>query len=125
MRLADYPAVLTGRRLAITKSGRAAVAPKQVRSGDMAVFLAGSLVCLILRPSPEIPSEDLKREIKSALKAKAAIKTDSWSQDRLTCDMENLPIQRCSLVGECHLEGEIGWKYGEERGNIYTIFALR
>lgn len=125
MRLADYPAVLTGRRLTITKSGRAAVVPRQVRSEDMVVFLAGSLVSLILRPSPEIPSEDLKREIRSALKAKAAIKTDSWSQDRLNCDMENLPIQRCSLIGECHLEGEIGWKYGEERGNIYTIFALR
>ena len=125
MTLADYPAVLTGRRLAVTKSGRAAVVPKQVRNGDMAVFLAGSLVSLILRPSPEIPSESLKREIKSAFKAKKAIQTDSWKQDRLACDLENLPIQRCSLIGECHLEGEIGWNYGEERENIYTIFALR
>jgi hypothetical protein len=125
MRLADYPAVLTGRRLAITKSGRAAVVPKQVRSGDIAVFLAGSLVPLILRPSHEIPGEDLKREIKSAFKAKKAIKTDSWSQDKLAYDLEDLPIQGCSLIGECHVEGEIGWNYGEERGNIYTIFALR
>ncbi len=125
MRLADFSAVLTGRRLAITKSGRAAVVPKQVRSGDIAVFLAGSLVSLILRPSPETPSEDLKCEIKSAFKAKKAIQTESWSQDRLTYDLEILPTQRCSLIGECHLEGEIGWNYGEERGHIYTIYALR
>ena len=72
----------------------------------------------------EHESRELISEASKA-NAKKAIQADSWKQDRLACDLENMPIQRCSLIGECHLEGEIGWNYGEERGNIYNIFALR
>jgi Heterokaryon incompatibility protein (HET) len=124
-RLADYPAVLTGRRLAITKFGRVAVVPKQVRSGDMLVFLAGSFVCMCLRPRPEDPTKDLKYEVRTAFEAKKGIKDDARKGARLRCDMEKQTVQKCTLVGECYVEGEIGWKYGEERVNDYTIFALR
>ncbi|KAF8855643.1 HET-domain-containing protein, partial [Acephala macrosclerotiorum] len=41
--------VLTGRRLAITSSGKLAIVPRNVARGDMVVFLAGSLVAYVVR----------------------------------------------------------------------------
>jgi len=70
LRIGDYPAVLTGRRLAITKSGNVGIVPKKARVGDMIVFLAGSSVSVVLRPHPEDPTEVLKHEIKTAFEAK-------------------------------------------------------
>jgi hypothetical protein len=29
------------------------------------------------------------------------------------------------LVGESYVEGQIGWKYVEDRANKYTVYALR
>jgi Heterokaryon incompatibility protein (HET) len=125
LRLADYPAVLTGRRLATTQSGKIGVLPKHARVGDIVVFLAGTYVSLLLRPDPEDPSEDLRHEIKSVFEAKKHVQDDPGRGTRLPCDMENLSIQKCTFVGECYVEGEVGWKYGEVRTESYTVYALR
>jgi hypothetical protein len=125
LRLADYPTVLTGRRLAVTKSGRVGVVPKRVRSGDKIVFLAGSYVSLVCRSDSKDPSEDLKHEIETAFEAKRSIKDDPRRGTRLPCDMEKLPIQRCTLVGECYVEGNVGWKHGEDQVEKYRVYALR
>jgi hypothetical protein len=125
LRLQNYPAVLTGRRFAITKSGKVGVVPKQVQVGDAIVYLAGSLVSLVLRPDPEIPTQDLELTIREAFEAKNGEVVVPTRGSRLLCDILKLPIQKCSLVGECYVEGEVGWKYGEDRGNNYTIYSLR
>jgi hypothetical protein len=125
LRLQEYPTVLTGRRLAITKLGSVGVVPKQVQSGDMCVFLAGSFVSLVLRPDFEEPSEDLKHEIKTAFEAKKNGDVDPRRGTRLPCDISKLPIQKCTLVGESYVEGEVGWKFGDDRGETYRVYALR
>lgn len=38
---------------------------------------------------------------------------------------KSLPVQRCTLVGECYIEGEVGWQVGDEGHRKYKIFALR
>lgn len=125
LRIGDYPAVLTGRRLAITKSGNVGIVPKKARVGDMVVFLAGSYVSVVLRPDPEDPTEDLKREIKTAFEAKKGVQDDPRRGARLACNMENLPIKKCILVGESYVESEVGWKYYEGQADNYTVYALR
>lgn len=125
LRAEGYPAVLTGRRLAITKSGKLGVVPKQARVGDVIVFLAGSYVSLILRPDSKDPTEDLKREINAAFEARNNVEEDPRMGARLFYNMSKLPIKKSSLVGECHVEGEVGWKFGEDRGDKYAVYALR
>ena len=125
LRHADYPAVLTGRRLAITKLGNVGVVPKQARVGDMIVFLAGSDVSIVLRPDSEDLMEDLKHEIKTALEAKSGLEDNPTRGVRLPSDLGKLPIQKCTLVGECYVEGEVGWKYGEDQAHDHIVYALR
>ena len=120
MRLADFRAVLTARRFAMTKSGNLAVVPKEARKGDLIVFLTGTLVGKVLRPDAESLSEDLKPDIKTAFEAKIA-----KNGLKLSGYMDTLPMQKCTLVGECHVDGEIGWKYGDDRSNHCTVYALR
>jgi len=124
LRLQNYPAVLTGRRLAITKSGKVGVVPKQVQIGDVAVFLAGSLVSLVLRRQEGL-AQELETEIKDAFKGKNVHDAALGKRTPLPCDLLTLPIQKCSLVGECYVEGEVGWKFGEDPKGGYTIYALR
>ncbi|KAE9380668.1 HET-domain-containing protein [Stipitochalara longipes BDJ] len=125
LRLADYPAVLTGRRLASTKSGNLGVVPKQARIGDIVVFLAGSFVAMTLRPDFEDPTEELKHQIKTAFDIKKKIEDDARKGARLPGDMGMLPVQKCTLVGECYVEGEVGWKSGEDRVDNCTVYAMR
>jgi hypothetical protein len=125
LRLQNYPTVITGRRLAVTKLGKIGIVPKQVRIGDAIVFLAGSLVSLVLRPESEAPHEDLELEIREAFEMKKDEVVTPRRGTRLSCDMAKLPIQKCTLVGECFVEGEVGWKYGDDREGDYTIYALR
>lgn len=63
----DLGKVLTGRRLASTKTGKIGVVPMQAQTGDIVVFLPGSLVSLLLRPDPAALSADLESEIKKVL----------------------------------------------------------
>ena len=125
MRLAEFPAVLTGRRLAITKSGNLGVVPKQAREGDIIVFLAGTFVAMVLRPDAESPTEELMLEIKAAFEAKKNLTKYLKRGPSLFGKMKTLPVPKCTLVGECYVEGEIGWKYGEDRANDCTVYALR
>jgi hypothetical protein len=125
LRLEDYPAVLTERRFTITKSGNLGVVPKQAKAGDIIVFLAGSFVAMVLRPDFDSPTEDLELGIRTAFEGKKNIKDDPRKGSRLPVEMETLPVQKCTLVGECYVEGEIGWKYGEDLMNKCTVYALR
>jgi hypothetical protein len=112
--------VLMGRRFAITESGRVAIVPKQVRQGDIIVYLAGSLVSLVFRRDSEARAQDLDSEIKKAFWTKGVTSP-------LLDQLEKMPIENCSLVGECYVDGEVGWKIKAkgDQERSYTIYALR
>jgi hypothetical protein len=79
---------------------------------------------MVLRPDFASPTEDLELGIRTAFEAKKNIKDDSRGS-RLPAAIETLPVQNCVLVGESYVEGQIGWKYVEDRANKYTVYALR
>jgi hypothetical protein len=110
--------VLTGRRFAITESGRVAIVPKQVRQGDIIVYLARSLISLVLRSGSVAGHKDLDLEIKKAFRTKGVTSP-------LLDQLEKMLIENCILVGECYGDGEVGWKVKEDQERNYTIYALR
>jgi hypothetical protein len=110
--------VLTARRFAITESSRVAIVPKQVRQGDIIVYLAGSLVSLVLRRDSVARHKDLDSGIKKAFGTKGVTSP-------LLDQLHKMPIENCSLVGECYVDGEVGWKVKEDQERSYTIYALR
>jgi hypothetical protein len=110
--------MLTGRRFAITESGRVAIVPNQVRKGDIIVYLAGSLVSLVLRRSFGVTHQDVDSEIKKAFGLKGV-------RSPLLDQLEEMPIENCTLVGECYIDGEVGWKVKEDQKRSYTTYALR
>jgi hypothetical protein len=110
--------VLIGRRFAITESGRVAIVPKQVRQGDIIVYLAGSLVSLVLRRGSVAGHKDLDLEIKEAFWTKGVTSP-------LLDQLEKMLIENCTLVGECYVDSEVGWKVKEDQERSYTIYALR
>lgn len=127
LRLQEIEKVLTGRRFAVTKSDRIAIVPREAQQGDIVVFFAAYLVSLVLRKDPESPSQDVEKDIKAALKAKKEepITSGFGPKERLPDDVEKMPIQKSSFIGECYVEGETSWKRQDDRGRIYTIYALR
>lgn len=58
---------LTGRRLAITSSGRLGIVPKRAQKGDSIVFLAGSLSGYALRRFPVEGGQNREEEIKESI----------------------------------------------------------
>jgi hypothetical protein len=109
---------LTKRRFAITESGRAAIVPKQARKGDIMVYLAGSLVSLILRRDSKAGSQDLESKIRKVFETKS-------TTSPLLDELNKMQIENCTLVGECYIDGEVGWKVKEDQERSYTIYAIR
>jgi hypothetical protein len=115
--------VLARRRFAITETGRVSIVPKQTQIGDMLVYLAGSPISLVLRRDFVTRSQDLDSEIKEAFKEKNEF--TSGTAHRLSCQLDDLLIQKCTMVGECYVDGEVGWRVQEDRERSYTVYALR
>ncbi|KAH6707740.1 heterokaryon incompatibility protein-domain-containing protein [Leptodontidium sp. MPI-SDFR-AT-0119] len=120
----NIPSVLTGRRIATTRTGRVAVVPRNVQVGDIIVHLAGPLISLILRRDARTQDIDLEMDIKNTLRAKNGDK--SIQPDRRLEGMDNvdeMEVEHCTLVGECYVDGEVGWKLDQTWD--LKIYALR
>ncbi|KAL2062841.1 hypothetical protein VTL71DRAFT_5913 [Oculimacula yallundae] len=118
------PSTLTGRRLAVTQTGRVAVVPRNVRVGDVIVQLAGPLISLVLRRDDGLRDRDIDMEVKAALITKneeVSIKGDPRLQAMENVD--EMKVKNCTLVGECYVDGEVGWKEGQVWD--LAIYALR
>ncbi|KAH7323649.1 heterokaryon incompatibility protein-domain-containing protein [Rhexocercosporidium sp. MPI-PUGE-AT-0058] len=120
----NIPSALTGRRLATTRNGRVAVVPRNVQMGDKIVHLAGPLISLVFRRDSRPREENLETDIKNALRA---IDEDYKNQtDHRLDEMEKvdeMEVEYCTLVGECYVDGEVGWKLNQEWD--LKIYALR
>jgi len=108
---------LQERRFAVTNTGRIGIVPKQVQSGDIVVYLAGCPISYVFRRDLNARSQNLDVKIREILGG-------SGGQIGLVDDMA---IQNCTLVGECYVDGEVGWKksVSKECEPKYTIYALR
>jgi hypothetical protein len=145
----DVSNVLTGRKLFITESGRVGVAPKHTKCGDTIIYLAGTLNALVLRKM-ERSAPDLGREIRRAFATEKHGGNHDRDEDEEEDHMEeteeddeqeeegdkgmsfsnlnrtkDMSIQHGILIGECYVEGVVGWLVGSEEELQYKIFALR
>jgi hypothetical protein len=118
--------LLTGRRFMTTKSGRVGVAPQHAKKGDAIVYLAGTLIPLVLRRIHEHDIHVPEEEIKKAFQTKSLdnSKTTDSPLPQLY-QFDNMPIEFGVLIGECYVEGEIGWVREPKTQPQYQIFALR
>ncbi|KAH7380935.1 heterokaryon incompatibility protein-domain-containing protein [Cadophora sp. MPI-SDFR-AT-0126] len=118
------PSALTGRRFAATKAGRVSVVPRNVQVGDLVVQLAGPLNALVLRRDPRPRNACSAREIKTALRK---LNEDDSIQPSLRAEamarIDEMAIKNCTLVGECYVDGFVGWKLKENYD--CDIYALR
>jgi hypothetical protein len=112
---------LTGRRLAVTSSGRISIVPRHVQTGDSVVFLAGSLIPCVLRGFPIGDGENGENEIKQMIVKERLEEQDSGRREILKKISEKA-LTHCALIGEAYVEGEVGWTLREERPQ--TVFAL-
>lgn len=123
------PSVLNGRRLACMKSGRVGVVPMQARDGDIVVYLGGIPISVVLRPTVFADSEDVNGKILAAIWEKRLEIVDSggpYFQSYMNLiQMDKGGIEHALLIGECYVEGVIGWSF-KERYDIhdFRIFAL-
>jgi hypothetical protein len=121
--------VLNGRRLACMKSGRVGVVPIQARDGDVVVYLAGIPISVILRRTTVPDLEDLNRKISTVFWGKHLGIAESggpYSQSYINLiQTDKGIIEHAALIGECYVEGVIGWSF-KERHDVHElrIFAL-
>jgi hypothetical protein len=120
---------LNERRFAGMKSGRVGVVPTQARDGDMIAYLAGDPTSVVLRATTFPNPEGLEGEIIEAFKAKSGDLMNSKSpyvnSFMQLFEMENKRIGHAKLVGECYVEGVIGWSFKERHDDHeFKIFAL-
>jgi hypothetical protein len=123
------PSVLNERKLAGMRSGRVGVVPLQARDGDVVVYVAGISVSVVLRPTPFADSEDLDRKIYAEFREKLQEITDSgstYSQAFVQLiRMEKGDIAHATVIGECYVEGVIGWSFKDRYNDQdFSIFAL-
>jgi hypothetical protein len=120
--------VLDGRRIAATEGGRVGVVPAQAREGDVVVYLAGCDAAIAVR---RIAARDDARRIDRAIRAQFESKlgdlrgTESpYVQDfaRLVQEEKEGTIEHGRVIGECYVEGIVGWLINEVHD--YKIFAL-
>ena len=113
--------VLDNRKLATTQSGRVAIVPSQARGGDAIAYLAGSAVSVVVRRSFDVKNENLQKQIREAFK-------DNYEADYYVSSFAELfqtkhvPVDHCSLVGECYVDGLVGWAVNQEHD--HRIFAF-
>ncbi|KUJ21621.1 HET-domain-containing protein [Mollisia scopiformis] len=122
MKQQSKDSVLTGRRLAITQSGFSAVVSKFAEEGDRIVFLAGSPVAYIVRPV--IVSEDENLELQNALQTLVANQKSTDEDGSKAQNFETAlwnSVVNCVLVGECYVEGEVGWTRDKKAQAVYTL----
>ncbi|CZT07849.1 uncharacterized protein RAG0_13153 [Rhynchosporium agropyri] len=118
------PSTLTGRRLAVTQRGKVGVVPRSVQAGDVIVQLAGSLNLLVLRQDQRLRNQNIARDIKTALRARNDDESINADQRlRVMQRIDLLDVKNSTLVGECYVDGEVGWKLHQAWD--LGIFALR
>lgn len=123
------PSVLNGRRLACMKSGRVGVVPVQTRDGDVVVYLAGVPISVVLRQNAFADLEDLNRKVYAAFwenhKEILASKSPYWESFIDMIQMKRGAIKNAALVGECYVEGVIGWSFKDRHEHHdFDIYAL-
>lgn len=121
------PSVLDGRRIAITQGGRVGVVPAEAREEDAILYFAGTTAAVTFRKLTTGLDVELDGRIKSQFKSKAGDLRDTNSpyvQDflRLVQDEKTGTIEHGQLVGQCYIEGLIGWVLNVK--HEYKIFAL-
>ena len=115
--------VLEGRRLVSTAGGRCGVVPSKARRGDLIVNLANSDVTYVLRAAEvkELPSlGDLNKEILAGM---TSLDGTPLANEGVTRAGSQI-ITHCRLVGECYLDGQVGWAYGGGDPD-YSVYAMR
>ena len=123
------PSVLNERRLACMKSGRVGVVPIQARDGDIVVYLAGIPVSVVLRRTTDVDLEDMNRKISALFWGTHLGLVESggpYSQSYTNLiHMDRGGIEHGALIGECYVEGVIGWSFKDRYGgHDLRIFAL-
>lgn len=123
------PSILNERKLAGTKGGRVAVVPSQARDGDIIAYLAGNPISVVLRPTAPGNPNDISREIIEGFKEKRnelmSSKSPYVDSFMRLLEQGNEQIGHTRLVGECYVEGVIGWSLKERNDHHdFKIFAL-
>jgi len=120
----QIPSALSGRRFAATKAGRIGVVPRNVQVGDLVVQLAGPLNTLVLRRDPKLRVACSETEIKNALKIPSEVESTKPNRRLdLMAKVDQMAVENCTLVGECYIDGVVGWKLKEKYD--CKIYALR
>jgi hypothetical protein len=123
------PSVLNGRRLACMKSGRVGVVPFHAREGDVITYLAGMPISVVLRPRNNTNLGDLDARIYTAFLENSneilATKSPYLELFMGLIHGERGAITHATLVGECYVEGVIGWSFKNRREHHdFGIYAL-
>jgi Heterokaryon incompatibility protein (HET) len=121
------PSVLDGRRVAVTEGGRVGVVPAQAREGDAILYLAGSEVALTFRAATV---GDGANRIDRLIRSQFLSKLDDLRSGnpyvqkfvQLIQEEKEGSIVHGRLIGECYIEGLVGWAFNETHD--YSIFAL-
>ena len=120
----QIPSALTGRRFAATKAGHIGIVPRNVQVGDLVVQLAGPLNTLVLRRDPKPRVASSETDIKNALKLLSEDKSIKPNRRLdLMAKIDDMAVQKCTLVGECYIDGVVGWRLKEKYD--CEIYALR
>ncbi|KAE9973033.1 hypothetical protein EG328_004645 [Venturia inaequalis] len=117
--------ILTGRKLFFTQSGRIGVAPKSTQRGDRVIYLTGKppVTAMIIRQTESRKTASLELEIREAfLKKKNELHIEG-RKDFISAD--GMAIQRGILIGDCYVDGVVGWLQQPEEEPLMKIFALR
>ena len=123
------PSVLNGRKLASMRSGRVGVVPIQARDGDVVVYLAGIPVSVVLRPRASAGLEDLNKKIYEAFWGShddiLDLKSLYWESFMDVIQMKRGTIKYMALIGECYVEGVIGWSFkNRHEHHNFDIYSL-
>lgn len=116
------PNILTGRKLFFTETGRIGVAPKSTQPGDRVVYLAGNEIAMVMREAESRGTPGLDLEIHEAFSEKQNLLTDG-RKDIIPSD--DLAIQHGVLIGDCYVDGVVGWLQKPEDEPHIKVFSLR
>jgi hypothetical protein len=117
--------VLTGRKLIITESGKIGVAPKSTQPGDFVIYLAGKspATAMALRRTVGNGTPSFDLDIQEAFSKLNRDILDSNRKDYIYTG--GMSIQHGLLIGECYVDGVVGWLQQPEEEPLLKIFALR
>ena len=111
------------------KSGRIGVVPIHAQEGDIVTYLAGDPVSLVLKPMNLANLRYLDKKIYEAFEQgqdeMVGSKSPYWESFVDLIQGERGAIRHASLVGECYVEGVIGWSFKERYEHYdFNIYAL-